>query len=236
MSILTHNKNLEEVSGILFGFIGIPIFSIILPLWLAKKWQLPYSFWPKSKRWVLVAIILLIYIFLSFFEPIKMVLNSGISIRDFAVHYISSMFFHVAYYPLFAVFMFPIFRKNFGLIKGLVLTSLAFALYHLAQFHFFPAGTTISMQIFLFVLFITLLLLYLWSESIILMALTHSICGAVGLIAGGKLFNDIDIIFYLAIIYMVVLFGYMIQQELKYRKRVEEFDADWWLQISIKDK
>ncbi len=231
-SIATNNDNLEAISGILFGFIAIPIFSLILPLWLAKKWQLPYSFWPKTKSWVLVVPFLLLYAFLANFELIKVVLSSGISIRDFAVHYISSMFFHVSYYPLFAVFMFPIFRKNFGLTKGLLLTSLAFALYHLAQFHFFPAGTTLIMQLVLFASFTMNLLFYLWSESIIMVALAHSTNGALGLIANRSLFNEIDIVFYLAIIFIVGLFGYMIQQELKYRKKVE-FDADWWLQISI---
>jgi len=235
MSVLTHNKNLESVSGMLFGFIGIPIFSLILPLWLAKKWQLPYSFWPKSKNWILVVPFLLLYAFLANFELIKGVLNSGISIRDFAIHYISSMFFHVTYYPLFAVFMFPILRKNFGLMRGLLLTSLAFALYHLAQFHFFPAGTTLVMQVVLFVSFTANLFFYLWSESIILVSLAHSTNGALGLIVNGAVFNEIDIVFYLAIIFIIGLFGYMIQQELKYRKKVE-FDADWWLQISIKDK
>lgn len=206
-----------------------------MPLWLAKKWQLPYSFWPKSKNWILVVLVLLIYSFLSNSELTKIALNSGISIRDFAIHFISSMFFHVTYYALFAVFMFPILRKNFGLAKGLLLTSLAFALYHLAQFHFFPTGTTLNMQVILFIVFAINLLFYLWSESIILVALLHSLNGAMGLIANGTLFNEIDIVFYLAIIFIIMFFGYMIQQELKHRKKAE-FDADWWLQISIKDK
>lgn len=235
MSISNHNENLEAISGMLFGFIGIPIFSLILPLWLAKKWQLPYSFWPKSKNLILVILILLLYVLLANFESIKVVLSSGISIRDFAVHYISTLLFHVTYYPLLVVFMFPILRKNFGLIGGLVLTSLAFALYHLAQFHFFPAGLTPIMQVLLFAAFIANLLFYLWSESIILVAIAHSTSGAIGLIANGTVFNQIDFVFFLTIVIMVMLFGYMIQQELKYRKKIV-FDSDWWLRISIKNR
>ncbi len=162
-------------------------------------------------------------------------MNTGISISDFTVHYISTLLFHVTYYPLFAVFMFPIFRNNFGLTRGLLLTSLAFALYHLAQFHFFPAGLTPIMQLLLFATFTASLLFYLWSESIILVALAHSTNGAIGLIANGTVFNQIDFVFFLTIIIIVMLFGYMIQQELKYKKKLV-FDADWWLQISIKDR
>ena len=235
MSLSTNNETLEAISGVLFGFIGIPIFSLFLPLWLAKKWQLHYSFWLKSKNWILVVLILLLYVLLANFESIKVVLSSGISMRDFAVHYVSALLFHVTYYPLFAVFMFPILRKNFGLIRGLLLTSLAFALYHLAQFHFFPAGVTPIMQALLFMAFTANLLFYLWCESIILIALAHSTSGAISLISNETVFNQIDFVFYLTIVIMAMLFGYMVQQELKHRKKIV-FDTGWWLQISIKDR
>lgn len=91
------------------------------------------------------------------------------------------------------------------------------------------------MQLLLFATFTASLLFYLWSESIILVALAHSTNGAIGLIANGTVFNQIDFVFFLTIIIIVMLFGYMIQQELKYKKKLV-FDADWWLQISIKDR
>ncbi len=48
------NETFEMISGILFGFIGIPIFSIIIPIWLSKKWQLDFSLWPKTNNLFLV--------------------------------------------------------------------------------------------------------------------------------------------------------------------------------------
>jgi hypothetical protein len=231
-SIATHNENLEMISGIIMGLVAIPIFSLILPLWFVKKWQLPCSFWPKTRNLKVVLAVLTAYMILSNFESLKVVASTGISLKDFALHYTSVMLFHVTYYPLLALFMFPVMRKAFGLTKGILITSFAFAIYHLAHFHNFPAGTTPMMQLFLFVAFCVNLLFYLWSESIILMALVHNTGGAINLAANGALFNQVDFVFFLTVIIMTFLFGYMIQQELRNRKQ-KSFEHTWWLHTSI---
>lgn len=33
-------ETMEPIAGMLMGFVAIPIFSIILPLWLARRWGL----------------------------------------------------------------------------------------------------------------------------------------------------------------------------------------------------
>lgn len=232
-SELNNNKTYEMISGILFGFIGIPIFSIIIPIWLAKKWGLDFSFWPKTKNIFIILAILIIYILLANFESIKVIIQSGISIKDFMIHYVSTLLFHVTYYPLFVLFIFPVIRKNYGLISGLIFTSLAFSLYHLAQFYFFPCGTTPLFLFFLFISFIISLLFYLWSESLILVSLVHNTNGAIALIANGTIFNKVDFVFYLTIVIIGFLFSYMIYQEIKDRKN-KPLDKEWWLNISIK--
>jgi hypothetical protein len=231
-SIATHNETLEMIAGMLMGFVAIPVFSLILPLWLTKKWQLPCSFWPKTRNLKVVLAILAAYIMLANFEPIKVVLSTEVSLKDFMLHYTSVLLFHVTYYPLLAVFMFPVMRQEFGLAKGIVFTSFAFAIYHLAQFHNFPAGTTPLMQVFLFVAFCVNLLFYLWSESIILVALAHNTGGAISLAANGALFNQVDFVFFLTVVIMILLFGYMIQQEVQNRKQ-GCFEKTWWLHTSI---
>ena len=230
MSVSANNKTYEMISGILFGFIAIPIFSIIIPIWLSKKWQLDFSFWPKRKKIWIVLAILTIYILIANFESIKSIMHNQISIKDFIIHYISAMLFHVTYYPLFVLLILPIIRKYFGLKSGILFTSLLFALYHLAQFHFFPAGTTPLLQFFLFITFIVSLLFYLWSESLILVSLVHSTNGAIGLVANGTLFNEIDFLFYLTIIIVGSLFGYMIMQS--FRKK-DNYTENWWLKTKI---
>jgi hypothetical protein len=117
-SVITGDEMYENIAGILFGFIAIPVFSIILPLLLAKKWHLDYSFWPKDKPWIAVVAVLIICSYFGFREPITAVLTSGVSFPDFLIHLVSTSFFHIPYYPLFLVFLFPIFRKNFGVFWG----------------------------------------------------------------------------------------------------------------------
>ncbi len=230
MSISENNETFEMISGIIFGFIAIPIFSIIMPIWLSKKWKLDYSFWPKRKKLWIILPILLIYILIANFEAIKSLMNTKITIDDFIIHYISAMLFHVTYYPLFVIFIFPIMRKNSGLTASLLITSLLFALYHLAQFHFFPAGATPLLQFFLFITFIISLLFYVWSESLILVSLVHSTNGAIGLVANGTIFNEIDFLFYLTIIIVGSLFGYMIVQSIREK---DNYSENWWLKTKI---
>lgn len=224
------NETFEMISGILFGFIGIPIFSIIIPIWLSKKWRLDFSFWPKTKNLLLVISVLAVFTILVNFESIKTIIQLKISIKDFGIHYVSTLLFHVTYYPLFVLFIFPVLRKNFGLKLSLIITALAFALYHLAQFHFYPAGTTLFVQIYLFSYFIASLLFYLWSESLILAALVHQTTGALAVAANGSIHSEIDFLFYLTIPIIVILFGYMVIQAIKNKNRME-LNSNWWLKI-----
>lgn len=76
MSVSENNEAYEMISGIIFGFIAIPIFSIIIPIWLSKKWQLDFSFWPKGKKLLIILFILIIYVLIANFEAIKSIMNT----------------------------------------------------------------------------------------------------------------------------------------------------------------
>jgi len=230
LSESTGNETFEMISGISFGFIGIPIFSIIIPIWLSKKWQLEFSFWPKTKNIFLVISVFTILTFLLNFESIKTLMLSGTSIKVFCIHFVSTLLFHVTYYPLFILLIFPVLRKNINLKSSILITAMAFALYHLAQFHFYPAGITLSVQIYLFSYFIFSIILYLWSESLILTSLVHQTTGALAVAANGSIHTEIDFLFFLTIPIIVFLFGYMGFQAIKNRR---ELNNDWWLQFKI---
>ncbi len=229
-AILTNKENLEILSGILLGFFGIPVLSILLPLILANKWQIPFSVWPKTKNTWLVIFILLSFLLLGNYT----ILNSGkilqYSLKDLTIHYFSSMLFHVTYYPLFAILILGTLREKYNIKVSIVITALLFALYHLVQYHFFPGGTTLKMQVVLFISYTALLLFYLWSESILLVALVHSANGAIGLIENGTIFNEVDFVFYLTIIIITALFTYFIIKEVMQRKK-NEYKKEFWLHI-----
>lgn len=231
MSLSQNKETFEMLSGISFGFIGIPIFSLIIPIWLSKRWKLDFSFWPKKKNIFLVLSILFLFTFLINFESIKTLMHSGLSINVFIIHFIGILLFHTTYYPLFVLLIFPVLRKNVNTQVSIVLTALLFSLYHLAQFHFYPSGLTINVQIFLFCYFIASLLLYLWSESLILVALVHQISGSIAVAANGSIHGEMDFLFFLTIPIITIFFGYMIYQSIKGKDKIN-YNEKWWITIS----
>ncbi|MBN1116584.1 MAG: hypothetical protein JXA77_05250 [Bacteroidales bacterium] len=230
MSLTQNKETFEMLSGISFGFIGIPIFSLIIPIWLSKKWKLDFSFWPKKKNIYLVLSILFIFTFIVNFESIKTLIQSGLKFDIFIIHFIGILLFHTTYYALFVLLIFPVLRKNIDTRLSIIITALLFSLYHLAQFHFYPAGLTINVQIFLFCYFIASLLLYLWCESLILVAIVHQISGAIAVAANGSIHSEMDFLFFLTIPIITIFFGYMIYQSIKAKDKVN-YNEKWWIKI-----
>jgi hypothetical protein len=224
-------ETLEPIAGMLMGFLAFPVFCIGLPLWLARRWGLEFSFWPRRKNWLLGVAVAALYVLLAQEQSLARIAAMGISPLDFIIHFTSSALFHVSYYPLFVVLLLPVIRKNFGLAAGLVATAALFALYHLVSFYYFPAGLTPRLQVLLFASFLVSQLLYLWTESLILVALVHTIGGSVGLAVNGTLFNQVDEMLIITAFIMAGLFAYMIVYELRHRGR--SYRAGWWLQTAI---
>jgi len=116
----------------------------------------------------------------------------------------------------------------------LVATSVLFAVYHLGQFYYFPAGTTFRFQIILFASFLVGLLLYLWTENLILTMWAHNVGGSIELAVNGTLFNQVSVLFVVAVIIVFGLFAYMIVYELRHRGRL--YRTKWWLQTEIESQ
>lgn len=222
---------LEPIAGMLMGFLMFPVFCIGLPLWLARKWALEFAFWPRRKNWLLGATLVALYLVLTQMASLQQVVAMGISPIDFLIHFLSTTLFHISYYPLFAMLLLPVIRKNFGLTAGLVVPAVLFALFHLAGFYYFPAGVTLRMQVLLFAAFLFDLLIYLWTENVILVALAHNVGGSFGLAVNGTLFNQVDEMMILTAIIMTGLFAYMIVYEALNRDR--PYQEGWWLRTEI---
>jgi hypothetical protein len=125
-------ETLEPIAGMIMGFVAIPIFAIALPLWLARRWELEYSFWPRRKSWL-----------------------AGVGV----------------------------------------------------------------------------MLLYLWTENLILVALAHNVGGSVGLAVNGTLFNQVDELLWVTILLMAGLVAYMVPFEIRRRARL--YRDGWWLRVEI---
>lgn len=217
----------ESIAGILMGMIAIPVFCIVIPLVLARRWQLDYCFWPKGKSVWLGAIFIAIYVFVANQGSISRLLTSGISLADFSIHFIAVTMFHITYYPLFVVLILPVLRKNMRPLPALILTALLFSSYHFVQFNYFPAGLTPQIQVLLFSSFFLSLLLYLATENLILVALAHNVGGSLNLATNGALFNQIDELFYITLVILLAMFAYFILHEI--RRKKTGYHPEWWL-------
>jgi hypothetical protein len=224
-------ETLEPIAGMIMGFVMFPVFAIGLPLWLARRWALEYSFWPRRKRWWLGVLVVALYVILAQEQSVARLATMKIVPLDFLIHFLSTTLFHVSYYPLFVVLLLPVIRRNFGLVAALVLVPALFALYHLTGYYYVPAGVTLRLQVLLFASFLVSLLLYLWTENLILVALVHTIGGSVGLAVNGTLFNQVDEMLIITAVIMTGLFAYMIVYEVRHRAR--PYLAGYWLQTEI---
>lgn len=215
------------ISGILFGFLAIPIFSVALPLWLSRRWTLPRSWWPHHGHWSVSVGILILYVILGNFLGVQILLKEGFNPIRFIIHFISSMLFHIPYYPLFAILIFVTARAWRGTWFALAITALAFSLYHLAHFHFFPAGIKPIFLIGLFAAFAWDLLLYLFTRSLFLVAFAHCISGAVGMASQGTYHDGVDFVFFLTIVIVSATVLYGIFDHRNMMRKKETFDTFW---------
>jgi|GEM_PF-1124503 len=225
---------MEPIAGMILGFVTIPVFAIALPLWLARRWELEYSFWPRRKDWLLGVAVVCLYLCLTQQQSVLQLMSEDIASTDFLIHFVSTMLFHVSYYPLFVVLLLPVLRKNFGLTAALVVTAALFALYHLAGFYYFPAGVTLRLQVLLFASFVASLLLYMWTENLILVAMAHNVGGSVGLAVNGTLFNQADELLVITVLLMAGLLAYMVAFEVRHRTRVPRHG--WWLSVQTENQ
>lgn len=229
-----HEESLWMVaSGVTMGLIAIPVFAIGLPVYLARRWRLPHSWWPTRDHVLPTVAILVLYVVLTNFSGLRALAAEDFEPARFATHYVSAMLFHIPYYPLFGALVLPAWRNWVGMLPALVLTAAAFSLYHLTQWHFFPAGTQPVWLILLFLAFFANLLLYLYTRSLVLVGLTHSLAGAVGLAGEGTWFDQRDFLFYLTVIILSATVAWSIFDQ-RHMKRYVPPPSGFWLEVRFR--
>lgn len=220
-------------SGVVMGFVAIPVFSVALPLWLANRWNLPRSWWPWRGRVLLSVAVIVVYMAVANFTAIRALAGQGVDPARFAAHFTSTMLFHVPYYPLFAILVFQTLRAWRGTTFAMLVTAAAFALYHLAHWHFFPDGTQPLWLLLLFLAFLINLALYLFTRSLVLVALSHSLGGAGGLASAGTWFDRIDFVFVLAILIVGAILIWSIIDQRRIVRPGEPLFADDWMDVRL---
>ena len=219
-----------HAAGLALVLFVFPVLCIGLPLRLGRRWRLTRRWLPPKGHGAVAITATLVYTMLAGFGPL-MTLDS-FDPKRFAIHFLSAALFHVPYYALFAGFLLPAARAAHGPVRAVALVAAGFALFHLSTFYFFPAGTRPLFLFGLFVVFVGDLLLYLYTRSLLLTALSHAVTGALGLASQGTYFDQVDFVFVFAnlIVGGLVTFGLF---EARRREQTPDPDPGFWLRVSI---
>ncbi len=231
---MTGQTWMQTASILLIAIFAIPFAGIFLPLYLAGKWDITYSFWPRNKNALHVIFFFALWFVLFNFQTLSNLRHQNLFCSQLFIHFIKTLFLQITTYTLFMILLFPVFRKRYGLWWSLLGTSILYLLYHKAQFYFFPMGETMSMRVYLFVTFIAYLLIYIWSESVILTALLHILSYSLMLISKDILYTGTDIWFWSILIILTATLVYMIRESVRKRKFPQE-NRDFWIYINLKD-
>jgi len=231
---MTGEMWMRTTSLILMVLIAIPVTGIILPVYLAKKWELTYSYWPRNKNSLHVMMFLAFWFLLINFKTPAEIQGFQILSSDFLVHFIKAFFFLIATYTLFMILLFPVLRKRYGLWWSLFGIAVLYLLYFQAQYYFFPAGHSLVVRAYLFLTIIAYLLIYIWSESIILTAFIHSLSYALMLMSEDIMLMETDITFWGILIILIGTIIYASRDCLK-KWKIPQENPDFWIYINLKD-
>jgi hypothetical protein len=222
----------RTASAVTLGVVAVPVFSVILPLWLAARWGLAISWWPEAQDWPLAALLTVGSVVVSSFDGLRAVFAAGnLSLAAFAVHFTSVALFQVSTFPLFAVLILGAWRPVTGLVPAMAVAASAVALTHLAQWVFFPATAGGGVLLLLFFAFLADLLLYLLTRSLWLAALAHCMTGAVALARTGTVFSNKDFIFWISAVLLTALFVWSLYE----MRRPSRDSARVWLRFARDD-
>ena len=231
---ITSQAWMQTVSILLITIFAIPVAGILLPLYLARKWNVTFSFWPRNKNVLHVIFFFALWFILFNFQNLSDLRNQNILFSQIFIHFIKTLFLQITTYTLFMILLFPVFRKRYGLWWSLFGTSILYTLYHQAQFYFFPLGITMTMRAYLFITFIAYLLIYIWSESVILTGLVHISSHTLMLISEEILYTGTDIWFWSILIILTATLVYMIRESVIKRKLPQD-NRDFWMYVKMKD-
>ncbi|MCD6235253.1 MAG: hypothetical protein DRP86_01590 [Candidatus Neomarinimicrobiota bacterium] len=224
----------EAGAYILLAGIGICLFGIYLPFRMASRWELPYAYWPKNKNPIHVIFFLALWFVLMNYDNLTLIKLNGLNWGVFLEHLSQTLLIQVVYYPLFAMLLFPAFRERYGLWWSLFINGVLFTLYHALFPALFPEIVHSYTAGYLFITFIAYMLLYIWSESLILVMIVHILSNALFLASKDVLFESTGL---LVLIPVLLAVGTLVAMIIgAYRQKSAPIKKpEFWITMNLKD-
>jgi membrane protease YdiL (CAAX protease family) len=192
----------RAVGGAVLLFVGaVTLVGLAAPLWLAGRGRLTLPVWPTPGTGDNALAVLLVVFLFARVEMLVAIFTEGRAWGAAAATFLGPAAIHLASVTATIGVLLPAFKKRMPVAPAAALASLAWVVYHAAQFHTFPEGRNISQLVVLAVFGLGYALYYFWSRSLFLTALLqHLVATTTFIYQGDYGSGSIDVPFYYSIV------------------------------------
>jgi membrane protease YdiL (CAAX protease family) len=192
-------------------YIGaVTLVALAVPLWLAGRGRLTLPLWPSPGTGDNALAVLAAVFLFARVEMLAAIFTDGRAWGAAAATFFGPAALHLAAVTATIGVLLPAFKKRMPAAGAAALASLAWVLYHVAQFHLFPEGRNVAPLIVLAVYGLGYSLYYFWSRSLFLTALLqHLVATTTFVYMGDYHFGKTDVSFFysLAVVGAFMIFA-----------------------------
>lgn len=210
----TASEALEALSGLVLFMIGMTGLGLVFPLYLARRGRVELPLLPRERRHSTVALGLLAAFLFARNEMLVDLVRSPRPLGQSVAVFFGPLLVHFASMMMCFGLLLPASRRRWGAKAAVLLTAVAWIVYHLAQFHFFPDGLKPALQFELFSFGLGYALFYLWSDSLLYtFALQHLVAVSTFICKRDFGFGEVDEPFVMSVVIVLLTLAYIVWAE-----------------------
>jgi membrane protease YdiL (CAAX protease family) len=161
------SETMDALGGLLMLLGGMTFVGLALPLFFSRRGDMELMFLPVRKsHWVVLLGLLAAFLFARN-EYVVDLLRSPRPLGQSVAVFCGPVLVHLASMVMCFGVLLPPLRRRWGGMVAVLLTAVAWCVYHALQFYYFPDGLTPAMQFELFCFGLGYALFYLWSGSLL---------------------------------------------------------------------
>jgi membrane protease YdiL (CAAX protease family) len=161
------SEALDVLGGLLMLLGGMTVVGLALPLFLSQRGEVALPLLPERKSHLVVLLGVLAAFLFARNEYVVDLVRSPRPLGQSVAVFFGPLLVHLASMVMCLGVLFPAFCRRWGAIVAVLLTAVAWCVYHALQFYYFPDGLTLTLQFELFCFGLGYALFYLWSGSLL---------------------------------------------------------------------
>jgi membrane protease YdiL (CAAX protease family) len=196
----TASEGRAVVGGLLLFLGAVAAAGLAAPLWLAARGRLALPVWPTPRTGDNAAAVLLAIFLFARVEMLVAIFGEGRPWGPAVATFFGPAAIHLASVTATIGVLLPALKRKMPAAPAAILATLAWVVYHVAQFNLYPEGRDIS-QLFIIAVFgLGYALYYFWSRSLLMTAiLQHLVATTTFIYYGDYAFGAVDAPFYFSL-------------------------------------